>query len=61
MEKRLKKAKNIVKQFLEVFLKTGVNYSNFYRNDSILTFESEVFIGTQNKVSTLNFNSNFTN
>ena len=36
----------------------------FYGNESILTFESEVFIGTQNivnKLSTLNLNSNFTN
>ena len=57
-------AKNIGKQFLEVFLKPGVNFSNFYGNDSILTFESEVFIGTQNivnKLSTLNLNLNFTN
>ena len=28
-------AKNIGKQFLEVFLKPGVNYSNFYGNESI--------------------------
>ena len=57
-------AKNIGKQFLEVFLKPGVNFSNFYGNDSILTFESEVYIGTQNivnKLSTINLNSDFTN
>ena len=60
----LKTADNIGRQFLQAFFNKGTDISNFYGNDSILTFESEVYIGTQNivnKLSTLNLNSNFTN
>lgn len=58
-------AKNIGSQFLQAFFGKGpVNYANFYGNDSVLTFESEVYFGQQNiaeKLSSLNLASNFTN
>ena len=60
----LKTAENIGLQFLQAFFGQNVDISNFYGNDSILTFESEVYIGTQNivnKLSTINLNSDFTN
>lgn len=40
-------AKKIGSQFLEAFFSQNVNLANFYGNDSILTFESEVFYGQQ--------------
>lgn len=58
-------AKNIGSQFLQTFFGKGpVNYANFYGNDSVLSFESEVHFGQQNiaeKLSSLNLISDFKN
>ena len=58
-------AKNIGQQFLQTFFGKGpVNYANFYGNDSVLTFEAEVFFGQAKiceKLQNLNLVSNFTN
>lgn len=58
------KAKEIGRQFLEVFLTKGpVNFLNYYGTDSVLTFEKEVFFGQNDisqKLTSLNLTSNFT-
>lgn len=58
-------AKNIGQQFLQTFFGKGtIDYANYYGNDSVLTFESEVFFGQNNineKLKSLNLASNFTN
>ncbi len=41
----LKTADNIGRQFLQAFFNKGTDISNFYGNDSILTFEKETLIG----------------
>ena len=41
----LKTAENIGVQFLQAFFNKGADISNFYGNDSILSFESETYIG----------------
>ena len=48
-----KTADNIGVQFLQAFFQKGADISNFYGNDSILTFESEVIIGKEEIVSKL--------
>ena len=48
-----KTAENIGLQFLQAFFQKGADISNFYGNDSILTFESEVLIGKEEIVSKL--------
>ena len=40
----IKTADNIGRQFLQAFFQPNVDISNFYGNDSILSFESDVFI-----------------
>ena len=49
----VKTAENIGLQFLQAFFQKGADISNFYGNDSILTFESEVLIGKEEIVSKL--------
>ena len=41
----LKTADNIGRQFLQAFFNKGTDISNFYGNDSILTFEKETLMG----------------
>ena len=41
----IKTADNIGRQFLQAFFQQNADISNFYGNDSILSFEGEVFIG----------------
>ena len=48
-----KTADNIGVQFLQAFFQKGADISNFYGNDSILTFESEVLIGKEDIASKL--------
>ena len=48
-----KTAENIGVQFLQAFFNKGTDISNFYGNDSILTFESEIIIGKEDIVSKL--------
>ena len=50
----MKTANNIGTQFLQAFYKNGVDISNFYGQDSILTFESDTFIGKDEIVGKLN-------
>ena len=53
-------AKNIGEQFLKAFFSQGVDISNFYGNDSILTFENETLIGRDqilNKLKMLQINT----
>ena len=49
----LKTADNIGCQFLQAFFAQNVDISNFYGNDSILTFESETLIGKDDIVGKL--------
>ena len=49
----LKTADNIGRQFLQAFFNKGTDISNFYGNDSILTFEKESFIGKDEIVGKL--------
>ena len=49
----LKTADNIGRQFLQAFFAQNVDISNFYGNDSILTFESETLIGKDDIVGKL--------
>ena len=49
----IKTAENIGLQFLQAFFGQNVDISNFYGNDSILTFESETFIGKDDIVGKL--------
>ena len=56
----LNTAKNIGEQFLKAFFSQGVDISNFYGNDSILTFENETLIGRDqilNKLKMLQINT----
>ena len=41
----IKAANNIGVQFLQAFFTPNTDISNFYGNDSILSFESETYIG----------------
>ena len=41
----IKTADNIGRQFLQAFFQQNADISNFYGNDSILSFEGEVFVG----------------
>ena len=49
----IKAAENIGVQFLQAFFTPGVDISNFYGGDSILSFESETFIGRDDIVGKL--------
>ena len=49
----LKIANDIGLQFLQAFFSQNANISNFYGNDSILTFEAENFIGKDEIVGKL--------
>ena len=49
----LKAADNIGRQFLQAFFSPGTDISNFYGNDSILSFESETFIGKDDIIGKL--------
>ena len=49
----LKTADNIGRQFLQAFFNKGTDISNFYGNDSILTFEKDNFIGKDEIVGKL--------
>ncbi len=49
----LKTADNIGRQFLQAFFDKTADISNFYGNDSILTFESENIIGKEEIVGKL--------
>ena len=49
----LKAADNIGRQFLQAFFTPNVDISNFYGNDSILSFEGETFIGRDDIVGKL--------
>ena len=49
----LKTAENIGLQFLQAFFGQNVDISNFYGSDSILTFESDTFIGKDDIVGKL--------
>ena len=49
----IKTANDIGLQFLQAFFGQGVDISNFYGNDSILTFEKENYIGKEEIVSKL--------
>ena len=49
----LKTADNIGRQFLQAFFNKGTDISNFYGNDSILTFEKESLIGKDEIVGKL--------
>ena len=46
-------ANNIGTQFLQAFFKNGADISNFYGQDSILTFERDTFIGKDDILSKL--------
>jgi hypothetical protein len=41
----IKTADNIGRQFLQAFFTPNTDIANFYGNDSILTFETEVYVG----------------
>ena len=49
----IKTADNIGYQFLQAFFQQNADISNFYGNDSILNFESDVFIGRDDIVAKL--------
>ena len=49
----IKTADNIGRQFLQAFFAQNADISNFYGNDSILNFESEVFIGRDDIIGKL--------
>ena len=49
----IKTADNIGRQFLQAFFAQNADISNFYGNDSILSFESEVFIGRDDIIGKL--------
>jgi len=64
IENDYKVANDIGKQFIQVYFAKGANISNFYGNDSLLTFESEKYYGVNNiidKLSKVNLNCNYTN
>ena len=49
----LKTADNIGRQFLQAFFDKSADISNFYGNDSVLTFETDNFIGKDEIVGKL--------
>ena len=49
----IKTADNIGRQFLQAFFQQNADISNFYGNDSILSFESETYIGRDDIVGKL--------
>ena len=49
----IKTADNIGRQFLQAFFQPNVDISNFYGNDSILSFESETFVGRDDIIGKL--------
>ena len=49
----IKTADNIGRQFLHAFFKQNADISNFYGNDSILSFESETYIGRDDIIGKL--------
>ena len=49
----IKTADNLGRQFLQAFFQQNVDISNFYGNDSILSFESEIFVGRDDIVGKL--------
>ena len=51
IENDYKVANDIGKQFLQVYFAKGANISNFYGNDSLLTFESEKYYGVNNIIN----------
>ena len=49
----IKTADNIGRQFLQAFFQQNADISNFYGNDSILSFESETYIGRDDIIGKL--------
>ena len=49
----IKTADNIGRQFLQAFFQPNADISNFYGNDSILSFESETYIGRDDIIGKL--------
>ena len=49
----IKTADNIGRQFLQAFFQQNVDISNFYGNDSILSFENEIFVGRDEIIAKL--------
>ena len=64
LQKDYDTAKSIREQFLNAFFNKGpVDYSIYYGNDSVLTFESDVYFGASNitaKLQSLNVTTTFT-
>lgn len=64
LQKDYNTAKSIGEQFLNAFFNKGpVDYSIYYGNDSVLTFESDVYFGASNitaKLQSLNVTTTFT-
>ena len=64
LQKDYDTAKSIGEQFLNAFFNKGpVDYSIYYGNDSVLTFESDVYFGSSNitaKLQSLNVTTTFT-
>ena len=49
----IKTADNIGRQFLQAFFQQNADISNFYGNDSTLSFESETYIGRDDIIGKL--------
>ena len=49
----IKTADNIGRQFLQAFFTPNTDIANFYGNDSILSFESETYIGRDDIIGKL--------
>ena len=64
LQKDYDTAKSIGEQFLNAFFNKGpVDYSIYYGNDSVLTFESDVYFGASNitaNLQSLNVTTTFT-
>ena len=64
LQKDYDTAKSIGEQFLNAFFNKGpIDYSIYYGNDSVLTFESDVYFGASNitaKLQSLNVTTTFT-
>ena len=64
LQKDYDTAKSIGEQFLNAFFNKGpIDYSIYYGNDSVLTFESDVYFGASNitaKLQSLNVITTFT-
>ena len=64
LQKDYDTAKSIGEEFLNAFFNKGpVDYSIYYGNDSVLTFESDVYFGASNitaKLQSLNVTTTFT-